>query len=273
MTTIVDFAGLEARADQLSETVTAGFVDRWIYVYMAASFVVVTLVAFIPDSLDKIAAVQSGARPPFPLVLHLHAVLMASFLALLLAQTTLAAVGRIDLHMRLGLLSVAIVPALVVVGFILVPTMYREAYAAFQEAAPAARAHFHAVVERKDNIALLQIRMGLLFTILLALGLRLRRRDAGFHKRMMILAAAAILPPSINRLEWLPTTYPRSMIPTEIYMLAMIAPMFILDVVRNHAIHRAYWVWLGISLPFVVTMHALWNTPWWHATAQRMMVG
>jgi hypothetical protein len=44
------------------------------------SFIVITLTGFIPDSLQKIAAVQSGARPPFPVVLHMHAVLMGSFL-------------------------------------------------------------------------------------------------------------------------------------------------------------------------------------------------
>lgn len=47
----------------------AAVIDRWIYVFMAATFVVTALVSFIPDSLVTIAAVESGARPPFPLVM------------------------------------------------------------------------------------------------------------------------------------------------------------------------------------------------------------
>ena len=82
------------RPDHLSGTARAGTIDRWIYVGTAASFIVITLTGFIPDSLMKIAAVQAGVRPPFPLVLHLHALLMGSFLVFLLAQTTLMATGR-----------------------------------------------------------------------------------------------------------------------------------------------------------------------------------
>jgi len=80
-------------------------IDRWIYVFTAASFIAIVLTGFIPDSIGKIAAVQAGDRPPFPLVLHMHAILMGSFLLVLLAQTTLAAIGRNDLHRRLGIAS------------------------------------------------------------------------------------------------------------------------------------------------------------------------
>jgi len=69
---------------------------------MAAFFIVITLTGFIPDSLAKIAAVETGERPPFPLVLHVHSVLIGSFLALLLAQTILAASGNLGYHQRLG---------------------------------------------------------------------------------------------------------------------------------------------------------------------------
>ena len=68
--------------------------DRWIFVFMAALFFVTALAGFIPDSLMKIAAVKAGERAPFPLVLHVHAVLMGAWLSLLLAQTTLMATGN-----------------------------------------------------------------------------------------------------------------------------------------------------------------------------------
>src|SRR6478672_8235797 len=97
-TTADALAGASLRSDHLSGATRENALDRWIYVFTAVSFIAVALAGFLPDSAHKIALVQSGGRPPFPLVLHLHAVLMGSFLLLLLAQTTLAATGRIDLH-------------------------------------------------------------------------------------------------------------------------------------------------------------------------------
>ena len=54
----------------------ARFADRWIYVFMAGLFVVTALAGFVPRSLIKLAAVEAGQRPPFPPILHVHAVLM-----------------------------------------------------------------------------------------------------------------------------------------------------------------------------------------------------
>jgi len=106
------FTGRSERPDVLSGTPRAHAIDRWIFVFMAAWFIAIVLTGFIPDSLEKVAAVQAGERPPFPLVLHVHAVLMGSFLSLLLAQTTLAATGRIDLHRRLGLAGMILATAM-----------------------------------------------------------------------------------------------------------------------------------------------------------------
>src|SRR5690349_9776821 len=158
-TTAVD----EPRPDHLSGTPRAHSVDRWIYVFTAASFIVIVLAGFVPSSIEKAAAVQAGARPPFPLVMHLHALLMGSFLLLLLAQTALVATGRCAQHMRLGLVSMALVPAIVVVGFLLARGNYHGMWAASQAALPSARAELTGVVGILDNILLLQLRIGILF--------------------------------------------------------------------------------------------------------------
>lgn len=261
----------EPRADLLSGTPRAHAVDRWIYVFTAASFIVIVLAGFIPSSLGKIAAVQAGERPPFPLVLHLHAVLMGSFLLLLLAQTTLVATGRCDLHRRLGLVAMVLAPALVVVGFMLVPTTYHGVWTAAQNAPPAAREQLQQLVLRLDNIMLLQLRTGILFPLFLLIGLRARGREAGLHKRMMILATAMALPAGIDRIPWLPTTFPGSPLAPDLYTLLAVSPMFVWDVVRNRAVHRAYWIWLVVSLPFAVVVHGLWDSDWWHSTARQLM--
>lgn len=246
-------------------------IDRWIYVFTAASFIAIVLTGFIPDSIGKIAAVQAGDRPPFPLVLHMHAILMGSFLLVLLAQTTLAAIGRNDLHRRLGIAGIVIGSALVVAGFILAPTMYHLAWNAAQTASPEMREELQQGILGRDNIMLFQLRIGILFPILLYIGVRARGRNAGLHKRMMILATVMALPAGIDRISWLPTTLPGSPLATDLYTLLAVSPMFLWDVARNGAVHKAYWIWLGIALPFTVAVHGLWSTAWWQSIAPRVM--
>ncbi|HEY0629982.1 MAG TPA: hypothetical protein VGD23_11715 [Sphingomicrobium sp.] len=261
----------ERRRDLLSGTPRAHAVDRWIYVFTAASFIAIVLAGFIPSSLGKIAAVQAGERGPFPLVLHLHAVLMGSFLLLLLAQTVMMATGREANHRRLGLLAAVLVPALVIVGLVLVPTTYHGIWGAAQAAPPEVQAQLQGLLSFLDNIMLLQLRIGILFPLFLIIALRARNKDAGLHKRMMILATAIAIPAGIDRIPWLPSSIPESPLSADLYMLLAISPMFLWDVIRNRYVHKAYWLWLGLFLPFAIVVHGLWDTPWWHAAARQLM--
>ena len=262
----------EERPDVLSGTPRAHSIDRWIYVFTAASFVAIVLAGFIPSSLTKIAAVQAGERPPFPLVMHMHALLMGSFLLLLLAQTTLVAVGRCDLHRRLGLLSMVVAPALVIVGFLLVKTNFDLLWGALQTTPPGpARSELEERLWFSNNIKLIQLRIGILFPLFLVIGLRARGKDAGLHKRMMILATAMTLPAGIDRIPWLWSTLPVSPITPDLFTLVAISPMFVWDVLRNHRVHRAYWIWLGVNVPFAIAVHGLWGTEAWQAFVPRMM--
>lgn len=114
----------ELRHDRLSGTPRAHAIDRWIFVGMAVWFIAIVLTGFIPDSIGKIAAVKAGQHPPFPLILHVHAVLMASFLLLLLVQSVMMATGRTALHKQVGIAAFVLVPAMVVAGLILAPAIY-----------------------------------------------------------------------------------------------------------------------------------------------------
>jgi len=261
----------DTRIDVLSGTPRAHAIDRWIFVLTAAWFIVIVLTGFIPDSIMKIGLVQSGTRPPFPLVMHMHAVLMGSFLLLLLTQTVLMATGRRQYHMRVGLAAFALVPLLVVVGFILAPTMYYQVWNELQSAAPAAREELQAELYRKENILLLQLRIGILFPLFLVIGLLARGKNAGLHKRMMILAPAMALPAGIDRIPWLPSTMPVNPLSAELWVLAAVAPMFLWDVYRNRSVHRAYWIWLGVNVPVAFLVNSIWDTPAWHSAAKALM--
>ena len=254
-----------------SESTLTNTIDRWIYVFMAVYFVVVTLTGFIPDSLAKLAAIDAGQRPSFPLILHFHSILMGAFLILLLAQSTLAALGKLDYHQRLGVAAVVLVPAIVVAGFILVPTMYHQIWDGMQMAPAEAQPGLQALLGFVDNIMLLQIRVGILFPLFILIALMARKTDSGLHKRMMFLAIAPALPAAFDRITWLPHTLPESPLSANLYILLAVAPLFIWDLVRTRSVHKAYWIWLAFMVPSSILIHGLWDTDWWHATAPRLV--
>lgn len=254
-----------------SATPTASAIDRWIFVFMAVWFIAITLTGFIPDSLMKIAAVEAGQRPPFPMVLHAHAVLMGAFLLLLLAQTLLVATGRQAMHEKVGPIGAVLAAALVVVGIVLVPTTYQSIWGALQAAPQEAQAAIRQGLREFDNIMLLQIRIGVLFPVFIAIALLARRRDSALHKRMIFLAVAMALPAAFDRITWLPTSLPDGPLTTDLYPLVALAPMFIWDLVRTRTVHKAYLIWLAIVVPASLVVHGLWGTDWWHAMAPRLV--
>jgi hypothetical protein len=272
MATVADtFSFRERRPDLLSGTPRAGFVDRWIFVFMASWFIAIVLLGFVPDAIGMVAAAKAGLRPPLPIILHVHAVAMGSFLLLLLAQSVLMATGRCELHKRVGMAAFALVPVLVVVGLLLAPTIYREYWNFAQTAPPALKQKLHFRLLMLDDILLMQIRIGFLFPLFMGIALAARGKNAGLHKRLIFLATAIPMPAAIDRMHWLPNTIPASAVGTDLYIVASVLPLFIWDVVRNRRVHEAYWIWLGISLPFCAVVYSLWNTPWWIATAPKIM--
>ena len=266
--------GVAARAprvDSLSGTPRARAVDRWIFVAMAAWFIIIVLAGFIPDSIGKIAAVKAGAHPPFPVILHVHAVLMGSFMLLLLAQSVMMATGRRALHKQIGIAAFVLVPALLVVGTILAPTIYHMVWNGAHHGPPEVQAALMPVVPQLENILLLQVGDGVLFAVFMTMALAARTRNGGFHKRMIFLATAVPLAASIDRMWWLPNTLPASPMGTAGYILLAVAPLFVWDVIRNRRVHEAYVVWAAIYLPASLLISMLWDTPWWHATARGIM--
>jgi len=253
------------------ENTFSNAVNRWIYVFMAAFFILIVLTGFIPDSLAKLAAIDAGQRPPFPPILHVHAILMGSFVLILFAQATLAATGRLRYHRRLGVAGVVIAPALVIAGFILVPTMYHQIWNGLQTAPVEVQADIKKLLREFDDIMLEQIRIGICFALFILIAFLARNKDSGLHKRMMFLAIAIALPAAFDRMTWLPSTLPESPVSLDLNVLFALAPMFIWDLAHTRSVHKAYWIWLAFMVPSSVMIYGLWDTDWWHATAPRLV--
>ena len=254
-----------------SSTSLTALIDRWIFVFMAAMLIVVTLVGFIPDSVMKVGMVEAGKRPPFPLVLHFHAVAMGSWLLLLLAQTSLMATGRRAGHMQLGLASMVLGPAVILIGFVLVPTMYQQVWNTVHATPGGPNAEGLAQVATRGNIALIQIQVGSLFAILVTLAVRARKRDLTLHKRLMVLAPIVAMPAAVDRMKWLPATLPVSPLSAQLYVLLLAAPMFAWDLYRLGYVHRAYVIWLGLVLSTDAVVLLLWNNPWWQSVVPGLL--
>jgi len=149
--------------------------------------------------------------------------------------------------------------------------MYYETWNALQTAPPAARGKLQELLSLKENILLLQGRIGIVFPLLLVIGLRARGANAGLHKRMMILAPGIAIEAGIARIPWLPTTMPVSPLSMDVYLLLAASPMIVWDIVRNRRVHEAYWIAAAIIVPLSVAVELLWDTPWWHSAAKAIM--
>ena len=260
----IDTVGLKPATGAFSRTA-----DRWIYVFMAGLFVVTVLAGFIPDSMGMVAAVQAGQRPPLPPVLHAHAVLMGTWLLLLLTQSTLVATGRRAFHQQLGLIGMVVAPAMVVAMIGLVRNSLTEVAAIPPGLMPPDA--LNATKLFVANLLLEQIRVVIFFASFVGWALAIRRKDPEAHKRLMLLATAMPLPAALNRIQWLYSSLPVSPTTSDLYTLLWLLPALLYDIARRGHVHRVYVIGILLNLPFMLATQLLWGSAWWAAAAPRLM--
>lgn len=146
---------------------------------------------------------------------------MGTWLLLLLFQSWLMATHRRRLHWRVGLLSFAVVPAMMVAGALLVMIATHEQLAVTLAESPPARGSrgLLASAASANNILLTQMRMGIMFGACFAWALTVRRTNPGLHKRLMFLGTVVLLPPAFARITFLPNTMPDSPLGQDLYTL------------------------------------------------------
>jgi hypothetical protein len=229
--------------------------ERHFHAVMALLFVIVAVTGFAPRSL----AIVSGRMPSPPLVVHLHAAVMASWVALLAVQATLSLAGRMDLHRKWGMASLVVAP-LVLTALIAV-TIVRQNDAAGTPAGPIV-----------NNILFLQIRSIVLFPTFFIWALRTRLTDPRTHKRMMLLATLMLIDAAIARMSWLPhNEFPKSYLAVHVYLLLLLVPALLHDLIRQGRIHGA-WLWgLALTLPWIVATEFVWGSPWWREFGPRLV--
>lgn len=124
------------------------------------------------------------ATPPLPWLLHLHGAVMTAWMTLFIGQTTLVEKGRTDIHRRLGVAGGILAAAIIIIG----PAV----------AIRGVRLGHHA--PGTNPLGFLVIPLGdiVVFGTLVGAALWYRHRPE-LHKRLMLVATLAILPPGVSR--------------------------------------------------------------------------
>ncbi|HEX2217999.1 MAG TPA: hypothetical protein VHG35_04300 [Gemmatimonadales bacterium] len=216
--------------------------DHRFFTGMALAAALTAFIGFAPSYYLR----TFSEAPPLRTLVHLHGVAATAWMLLFVGQTSLVSAGRTDLHRRLGIAGVVVATLFVVVGYATSITAARLGVTPPGGPPP---------------LAFLAVPLGTLlsFAVLAAMGLSLRR-DRDTHRRLMLLATIAILPPAFARMRWLGAGGPPVAISgTCLFVLTCLA----YDRAAHGRIHPAF-LWGGLllmlSLParFALTRSDAW---------------
>ena len=211
--------------------------DREFYACMAFLFVAAAAVGFAPNSI----AILTGAKTIPPLIIHAHALAMASWLILLATQASLVAANKRHIHRRLGMVSVILAPIIVILMISL--------------AFPLPGQGEHAI-----GISVIQIKRITLFSLFFIWAFVVRKNDSDSHKRLMFLATLVVIDAAVNRMRWfLPKFgFENNMAITHAYELLLLVPILVYDIKKLGRVHRVNLIGTILIVAFSIVGSALW---------------
>lgn len=188
-----------------------------------------------------------------PAIFHLHGMAMLAWLLLLCTQSVLAGRGvGLEIHRRLGWASVVMVPLIMVLASLTCLTALRVGiYPPFFTPA-----YFLALVH-----------VGVVVFAVMAASAIARRREADWHKRLMIGSAILIMDPALGRVLPMPLIVPWG------EWLAMVVQLGVALLIVRHdrrVLGRVHPATVAAMLAIVfahVLVELLAVTPWWIAFA------
>ncbi len=204
--------------------------DRFFYTAMAVVAASLVFAGFARTYYLRRLFTSAPLKP----LLHLHGFLFTSWLVLLLAQVTLVAAKRTDIHRRLGVAGGVLAALMVVVGPIVA------IHSARGEFTPKPRS-------ASDHLGFLVVPLFdiLVFAIVVAAALYYRRRPQT-HKRLMMVATFALLPAAVARLPFAFIQNSGPLIFFGVNDLLLLA-CIVYDTLVHRRLHPAY-LWAGLLL-------------------------
>jgi hypothetical protein len=160
--------------------------ERKLFLSVAILFALVVLIGFGPTYYLK----EVFQTPPLSSVLvHVHGLLMTTWVALFAAQVWLIRSKNIKIHQKLGLAAIGLAIAIVVVGFFV--AVHAAKYGGGTPPPPGFPRLSFLAIPMFDLV---------MFTLLFGAAVYYRKNAAN-HKRLMILTALNFMPPALARIH------------------------------------------------------------------------
>ena len=195
--------------------------DRRLYIWFAVFIPVIVLIGFARTYYLK----GFFGNPPLPgLLVHLHGLVMTTWVVLFAAQVSLVTTRRTRTHQRLGVFGAILAALIVIVGVL------TGLSAAARGATPGPPALQFLVIPLGDM---------LVFATLVGAALYFRRRRLDIHKRLMLLAAVNLLAPAIARipLHFIETGGALAFFGlTDLCLIAVV----VFDTIKNRRLHPVF---------------------------------
>jgi uncharacterized membrane protein YozB (DUF420 family) len=223
---------------------------RWFFTGMATAIIAMVAAGFAPTYYLK----PLFATPALPFSVHLHGALFTAWVLLFAAQTSLVAANRTDLHRRLGRIGAVLAVAMVVSGLVVAIASARAAHPGVGALASAPPLF----------VLVIPLASVVVFTVLAGLGLHYRQR-ADTHKRLMLLATIALLPPALGRMRILNALGPPAFFGVTVLVIVAVVAYDYWTRRRVHAVSLWGGLFLALSFPGRI---ALGHTDAWQTFAR-----
>ena len=194
-----------------------------------------------------------------PWLVHFHAWVMMGWVALYLTQNTLIFAGNVALHRRLGWLSVAWLPAILVMGVLITRwSLQNRGGPPFFD----------------QNQFLVSNPLQVLGVVGLAAAAVTMRRNTGWHRRLMFFAFAMLTGPGIGRL--LPSPF---LIPYAWYVEAVLPPILFAGIAmladrrRYGGVHPAWFVGIATVIGIQIVADFIAYSDWGVAFTEQLVAG
>jgi hypothetical protein len=217
--------------------------------YFGAALVALGLVfwGFAPTYYLKLIF----GTPQLPTRLHIHGAVMSSWLVLFFVQACLISARRTQWHRRLGIFGIVLAIGVVLLG----------STTTIGAAAREVGRHSDEANARVMVLCLELVQMAL-FAGFVAAAIGMRRRP-DYHKRLMLLATACMMPSAFSRIPLNLTFMVSGNVSILLlFDLCVIIPAFI-DTFRNHRLHPAFgWGGLiavgALNVGYLVAISSQW---------------